>query len=178
MAGNYDKMSKAVLETIKPDLAAIGLALTLFYIENISLPPEVEQALDRRTQMGVLGDMNQYIKFQTATAIGDAAKNPGGVAGIGAGLGAGMGMANQMAAAMNSQPAAVPPPLPLGGFYVAIDGQQTGPLDPSALAALAGKGSLTSQTLVWKQGMAGWTAAAGVPELQAIISAVPPPLPK
>jgi membrane protease subunit (stomatin/prohibitin family) len=179
MAGNYEKISKAVLETIKPDLAAMGLALTLFYIENISLPPEVEKALDRRTEMGVLGDMNQYMKFQTATAIGDAAKNPGGVAGVGAGLGAGMAMANQMSGAMNQQPAAAaPPPLPQAGFYVAIDGQQTGPIDMAGLAALAGKGTLTSQTLVWKQGMAGWTAAASVQELQTILSAVPPPLPK
>jgi len=178
MAGNYDKMSKVVLETIKPDLAAMGLALTLFYIENISLPPEVEKALDRRTEMGVLGDMNQYTKFQTATAIGDAAKNPGGVAGVGAGLGAGMAMANQMAGAMSAQPAAVPPPLPQGGFYAAINGQQTGPHDLAALAALAGKGLLTSQTLVWKQGMASWTPAASVAELQSVLSAAPPPLPK
>jgi len=178
MAGNYDKISKAVLETIKPDLATMGLALTLFYIENVSLPPEVEKALDRRTEMGVLGDMSQYMKFQTATAIGDAAKNPGGVAGVGAGLGAGMAMANQMAGAMNQQPAAVPPPLPQGGFYVAINGQQTGPLDLAALAALVSKGSFTSQTLVWKQGMAGWIPAASVPELQTILSAVPPPMPK
>src|SRR5206468_1805245 len=49
LAGNYDKISKLALETIRPDLAALGLALTLFYIENTSLPPEVEQALDTRT---------------------------------------------------------------------------------------------------------------------------------
>ena len=51
LAGNYDKLSKAALETIKPDLAAMGLALTLFYIENISLPPEVEAMLDKRTEV-------------------------------------------------------------------------------------------------------------------------------
>src|SRR5207245_9752935 len=51
LAGNYDKMSKVALEKIGPDLASMGLALTLFYIENISLPPEVEEALDKRTKM-------------------------------------------------------------------------------------------------------------------------------
>src|SRR5205823_2691033 len=55
LAGNYDKISQVALHNIKPDLAAMGLELTTFYIENISLPAEVEQALDKRTQMGVLG---------------------------------------------------------------------------------------------------------------------------
>src|SRR6516162_10973051 len=96
LAGNYDKISQVALERIRPDLLQMGLQLAAFYIENISLPPEVEQALDKRTQMGVLGDMNQYTKYQTAEAIRDAAKNPGGVAGIGAGLGAGMQIGSQM----------------------------------------------------------------------------------
>jgi len=181
LAGNYDKISKAALETIKPDLAGLGLALNLFYVENISLPPEVEQAIDKRTQMGVLGNLDQYTKFQTATAIGDAAKNTSGVAGIGAGLGAGMAMANQMAGALNTggAAAAVPPPLPSnGGFFIALNGQQAGPLDLNTLAARARDGSLNAQTLVWKPGMAGWSAAGTVTELQPILATVPPPLPK
>jgi len=56
---------------ITPDLAGLGLALTSFLIENISLPPEVEQALDQRTKMGVLGDMSKYTQYRTAEAIGD-----------------------------------------------------------------------------------------------------------
>src|SRR5262249_35983074 len=78
LAGNYEKMSKLCLEKIAPDLQSMGLTLTLFYVEDISLPPEVEQALDKRTQMGVLGDLNRYTQFQTAEAIPAAAANPGG----------------------------------------------------------------------------------------------------
>src|SRR5580698_7803601 len=56
MAGNYDKLSQLALEKIKPDLASLGLALTLFYVENISLPEEVEAALDTRAKIGAVGD--------------------------------------------------------------------------------------------------------------------------
>ncbi len=183
LAGNYDKISNLAMETIRPDLAMLGLALTLFYIENISLPEEVEQALDTRTKMGVLGDMNQYTRYQTATAIGDAAKNPGGVAGAGVGLGAGVAigqqMANQLGAAVNPATAAGgPPPLSSQVFYVAINGQQAGPFNPAELSAKASEGALTCESLVWRQGMAAWVAAGTLPELQSLLGAIPPPLPK
>jgi membrane protease subunit (stomatin/prohibitin family) len=177
MAGNYDKISQVALEKIKPDLAGMGLALTTFYIENISLPPEVEQALDKRTQMGVLGNLDQYTKYQAATAIPEAAKNPGGLGGVGASLAAGMAIGNQMTGAMQS--ANAPPPLPTAvAFFLGIGGQQVGPFDLTALAAKLHDGSLTKDTLVWKQGMAGWTQAEKVAELQSLFAAAPPPLPR
>ncbi len=179
MAGNYDKISKVAREAITPDLATLGLALTLFYIENISLPAEVEQALDTRTKMGVLGDMNQFTKFQTATAIGDAAKNPGGMAGMGVGVGAGAAMGQQMMNQLSATaPGGGPPPLPSSAFYVALNGAQAGPFDLNALAQHARSGQLSRDTLVWRQGMAEWSAAGNVPELQSVLGSVPPPLPK
>src|SRR5262249_21735640 len=87
LAGNYQRMAALALERIRPELAAMGLELTAFYIENISLPPEVEKALDERTKMGVIGNLGQYTQFQAAQAIRDAAQNPGGVAGAAAGIG-------------------------------------------------------------------------------------------
>src|SRR5262249_54992482 len=69
-------------------------------VENISLPEEVEKAMDQRTQMGVLGDMGKYTQFQAAQAMRDAAQNPGGGAGLGAGLGAGFAVGGAMANAM------------------------------------------------------------------------------
>jgi hypothetical protein len=74
--------------------------------------------------------------------------------------------------------AVVPPPLPqTAAFYIAVNGQQQGPLDLNALSARAREGSLTRSTLVWKQGMANWQAAESVPEVAGIFGAVPPPLP-
>ncbi len=186
LAGNYDKISKLALETIKPDLNSLGLALTAFYIENISLPPEVEQALDQRTKMGVIGDLNKYTQYQTAQAIGDAAKNPsggGGMAGLGVGIAAGSVMADQIRNA-TSQPAssspagAAPPPLPTSvQYYMAANNQQQGPFDLTTLAAKARDGSLTRTTLVWKQGMSTWTPAEQVADVSATFGNTPPPLP-
>ena len=186
LAGNYEKMATLARQRIGPDLGAMGLELTAFYIENISLPPEVEKMLDKRTEMGVLGNMDQYTRFQTANAIGDAANNPSGMAGVGAGLGAGYSMANQMASAFqNPSPGAAqaagaaPPPLPAAAAYhIAVNNQQMGPFDLNLLAGKAREGVLTRTTLVWKQGMAGWVAAETVPDLQPLFAAMPPPLPQ
>jgi membrane protease subunit (stomatin/prohibitin family) len=82
---------------LNEDFNTMGLELTKFFVENISFPPEVEAALDKRTQMGILGDLGRYTQFQTANAIEEAAKNPGGNAGAGMGLGAGFAMGNAMA---------------------------------------------------------------------------------
>src|SRR5262249_51354330 len=113
LAGNYDKIGKVAMEGIAPDLAQMGLALPAFYIENISLPPEVEQALDTRTKMGVLGNLDQYTKYQAATAIGDAANNPGGgLAGAGAQMAAGVVIGQQMAGALSQGGASQPAPPP------------------------------------------------------------------
>ena len=182
LAGNYERISHVALERIAPDLASMGLSLTAFYIENISLPPEVEQALDKRTQMGVLGNLDQYTKYQTANAIGDAAKNPGGVGGVGAQMAAGLAMGTQMAGAiggaMQASGQTMPPPLPsAASFFIELDGQQAGPLDVAALTERAKKGLFTRQTLVWRQGMDNWAAAETVPELKSVFGALPPPLP-
>jgi hypothetical protein len=162
-------------------MQSMGLTVTQFFVENISLPPDVEQMLDKRSSMAVVGDMSQYTRFQTANAIGDAANNPGGVAGVGAGLGAGVAIGGAMADALRGTqaPAGGPPPLPSAGaqFYVGINGTQAGPFDMSVLAAKVRSGEITRQTLVWKPGMGNWLAAEGVPELQPLFAHMPPPLP-
>ncbi len=99
LASNYDELGRFSRTKMNEDFHTLGLELTKFTIENISLPPEVEAAMDKRTSMGVLGDANRYTQFQAADALRDAAQNPGG-AGLGAGLGAGFAVGNVMAGAM------------------------------------------------------------------------------
>ena len=149
--------------------------------ENISVPPEVEAALDKRTSIGVVGNLDNYTKFQAANAMEDAANNTGG-AGEAFGFGLGMAAGQRATQAMNtptSPPAsAAPPPLPsTAEWFVGVNGQQQGPYDHQGLAGLAASGTLSRETLVWKNGMASWTAAGQVGELAGVFAQVPPPLP-
>ncbi|HEX2202925.1 MAG TPA: SPFH domain-containing protein [Longimicrobium sp.] len=184
LAANYDEIAAAVRGKIAAEFGEYGLELTKFLLENVSLPPEVEQALDKRSSMGVLGNLDAYTKFQTAEAIEAAAKNPGGNAGAGMGMGMGFAMAQQMGQALSqSQPGGAggggaPPPLPAQAlFFVALNGAQSGPHPLDTLRQQAAAGALTRETLVWKEGMAAWTRAGDVPELSTLFGAVPPPLP-
>jgi len=103
LAAQYKELGDAIRGKINQDFSSYGLEVTKFYIENISLPPEVEAAMDKRASMGALGDAQRYMQFQAADALRDAAQNEGGGAGLGAGLGAGFAVGNQMAGAFGGQ---------------------------------------------------------------------------
>jgi len=176
LAGNYDKLSRWAAASIQPDFDTFGLQICNFIIDNISLPPEVEAAIDKKSSMGVIGNMQTYTQFETASAIRDAANNPGGLAGAGAGLAAGYQMAGQMGQAFaNNAPPPVPQP---AGYFIVVNGAQSGPIAVSDLSAKVASGQFTPQTLVWKQGMSGWSAASSVAELSSLFAAAPPPIPK
>jgi membrane protease subunit (stomatin/prohibitin family) len=102
LASNYDELSRFSREKLQEEFKSFGLELTKFVVENISLPQEVEAAMDKRTSMGVIGDVGRYAQFQAADAMRDAAQNTGGGgAATGAGLGAGFAIGNAMAGAMS-----------------------------------------------------------------------------
>lgn len=119
LAMMYDEFSEQALHKLQERFDLFGLKLISFYIENISLPEEVEAVLDKRTSMGVLGDMNKYAQYQTAEAIRDAAQNEGSnFTNAGVGLGAGAAIGNMMGNAFsqnqsspqNNQPQPAPQP--------------------------------------------------------------------
>jgi membrane protease subunit (stomatin/prohibitin family) len=103
LAANYDELSNYALQAMNPKIAPLGVALTSFVIENISLPEEVEKSMDKRTSMGVLGDMNKYTQYQAAEAMREAATTPNSSAGAGMGMGAGMAMGQMFAGMFNQQ---------------------------------------------------------------------------
>lgn len=185
LAANYDEVSKLITEKIKPEFTELGLELTKFLIENISLPPEVEAVLDKRSSMGIVGNLGAYAQFQAANAIEEAAKNPSGGGLAGAGLGAGLGMAVGGQLGNLFQPNTVqggggdvPPPLPGAvQYFAAIDGKQAGPYSAEQFAQLIGSGNILAQTQVWKKGMPAWAAANTLPELVSLFDNIPPPIP-
>lgn len=187
LAANYDQLGQFVHGRIAPEFANYGLELTKLLVENVSLPPAVEEALDRRSSMGVIGDLRKYTQFQAAEAMRAAAANPadGGGAATGIGMGMGMAMAKQIADAMAgmAEPArgtatAAPPPIPQArSFYVARNGQPDGPFELSELRQQKRAGQLSTNDLVWAEGMGAWEKAADVPDLGGLFRAAPPPIP-
>ena len=116
----YDELAMGLKARVADDFNKYGIELVDLFMGAITPPEEVQKMIDERSGMGALGDMNAYMKFKTARAIGDAAQQPGGGAGgtVGAGLGIGMGaglgamLPGMMRDAMQSAPAAAPAPAP------------------------------------------------------------------
>ncbi|WP_144639685.1 SPFH domain-containing protein [Bordetella genomosp. 13] len=100
MAANQGLMSQNIAQTLKPVFARYGVELDNFTVENVSLPEALQKTLDTRISMGIVGDMNKYTQYQTASSIPIAAANEGGIAGIGAGLAAGAALGQTMASGL------------------------------------------------------------------------------
>jgi membrane protease subunit (stomatin/prohibitin family) len=130
LAANYREMGDQSKETMAEDFNRYGITLAQFFIENISVPPEVEKMIDTRSQMGVVGDMGRFMAFQTAQSIPEAAASGG--AGEFMGMGAGIAMGQQMAGAMASA-------------FSQPQGQQAQPQAPAAQQGGAGAAGATTK---------------------------------
>jgi len=199
LSAKYDELSTIAKTKIGPEFAGYGLDLSRFFVENISLPEEVESAIDQRTKLGVLGDrLNQFTQLQAAESLKVAAANPGGAAGMGVGIGAGVAMGNAMVGSMNmgggGHAHAAPPPPPMGGaapppppgapagprWSLAISGQTYGPYTDDALRAMIASGQVAPTTSAWCPGAAGWAPIQTFPGFEGTapgVSAPPPPPP-
>ena len=111
MAGNQDEFGQAMMFKMKPMFAEFGLTLDSLVVQNVSLPEELQKILDQKIGMNMIGDMGRFTQYQVANAIPEAAKNEGGMAGMGVGMGAGLGFGQVMGQAMAGamQPAAGAP---------------------------------------------------------------------
>ncbi len=197
-AARYQDMGDQIRDALQPEISAFGLELTKLLVANVSLPKEVEEALDKRSSMNLLGNMQEYSQFQAANAVEASAQNGNVNPALDFGVGIAMGQqlmnnmqpgqaqpdqrnmtqpmgASPAATAVPTAPGAMPPPLPnqAAEWYAAINGQQAGPFTLSQLRSQPMK----RDTLAWKAGMAGWVAAAELPELSVLFQDAPPPLP-
>lgn len=187
MAANTAEFAKLIAARISDTITQYGLSLPELYIENISLPEAVEAALDKRSSMGILGDMKTYTQFAAAEAMQAAAQNPQGDGGMGAGLGMGLGIGAAQAAFQAGPwgaapvapvaPAAPPPPPVEHVWHIAENGATKGPFSKASLGRMATDGTLTRDTLVWTAGQDGWMRAEDVRELAQLFTILPPPPP-
>ncbi len=190
MAANTADFGKIVAEAIDPVISQYGLSIPELYIENISLPPAVEQALDDRTSRGIAGNLNDHMKWKAAEAVGN-----GGGAGDAMGMGMGAAMGLQMAQGLMggqntgpwgaagtqpvqqaAQPAPPPPPVE-HVWHIAENGKTTGPFSKAKLGRMAAEGQLKRETYVWTAGQDGWKPASDVAELAQLFTILPPPPP-
>jgi membrane protease subunit (stomatin/prohibitin family) len=193
LASNYQDFSTQLRQTVVEQVDdEYGIDISQLYVVNISLPAEVEAALDTRTSMNVIGDMSRFQAYQLGNAMPEAAANPaGGIAGAGIGLGMGMAVANQMmpgggvgpgpmgSTGGQAGPPAPPqaPPPPPAAWHIAQNGQSVGPFTAQQMSEAATAGNIRRDTLVWSAGMEAWTSAGQVPALANAFLAAPPPLP-
>jgi membrane protease subunit (stomatin/prohibitin family) len=187
IASKYDELSANGRQILAPEFAGYGLELSRFFIENVSLPEEVETAIDQRTKLGVLGDrLGQYTQLQAADAVKVAAANPGGAAGAGVGIGAGIAMGGMMGGALASgmggappMPGMAPPP-PAGPGFAAprwsltVDGKTYGPYTDDALKGMVAGGQVAPGTLAWKPGASGWAPLSTFAEFAGSSAPAPP----
>ena len=116
MAANQILLAQRMTEAMTPTFERYGMTLDNFAVENISLPEELQKAIDTRISMGMVGDLAKYTQYQVANSVPLAAQNEGGLAGVGAGLAAGVGMGQVMMDALRGSqaPAAAPVAAPAG----------------------------------------------------------------
>lgn len=183
-ASNLDEISELAQEKLNEYFATIGLKLTDFNVENVSMPEEIKKEIYELSRLGKI-DTTELAKLKMAKSIEKAAENEG-IGGAGVGMGMGFGMGNMVTGMMgnmyqqnpqNQQQNTPPAPPPVIQYFVAVNGQQTGPFTAEQLTQMAMQGQFKAESLVWKAGMQGWAAASTVPDLAGVLGSVPPPPP-
>lgn len=114
LARNYQELGERLRPLLQDDFGAYGLELTRFYLENASLPPEVEAFLDKTTQMNMAGDMGRFQQFQAGLAVEKAASQEGGIGGAAVLLGGLGNMLGNATAPASNPPVPAPAPTAAG----------------------------------------------------------------
>lgn len=183
MAANYDQLGEFLTQRISPEFGEYGLELTRILVENISLPPAVSEALDKRTSMGMTGNLDRFLQYQTGVSMEAGAQNEAGGASDGIGMGIGLAMANRMNESLTAPSAATPPPVPASAaveFHLVVDGVAQGPFSLDQMKLELKEGKLSTDTLAWSAGMSEWKNAGSISALNNLWGsqgASPPPVP-
>jgi len=177
LAPKYREIEVGLKQAVHDDLAQYGLELVDLLVEAITVPPEVQEMINRAAGSRALDttELGRYQAMAISDALRDSAKQPGGGMADVVGLGAGLAIGQQLAG--GAAPAG-PPPLPQSAqWYVGKSGQQLGPFTQNDVIGQIKAGQVNRDTLVWRDGMPNWAAAGQTPEFGAMFGSGPPPLP-
>lgn len=189
LASEYQNIEVGVKDATRDDFSQYGLELTDLFVKSITLPPEVQQIIDRAagTRSMASDEILRYQQISAADALREAAASGGGgeLAG-GLGIGAGLAMGTQFAAQLQNQQnqgvaSGGPPPLPDGqisaSWFAGVSGERIGPLSIEELKAYIDSGRISRDTLLWREGLTDWLPAENVPDVSGLFASEPPPLP-
>jgi len=177
LAGNYDQLSRYIEENLKDEFDELGFELLGFRIENISVPEAVEKAIDERSSMGAIGNLDNYLKYKSADALSKSSDAASMV-----GMGAGFAMAEKLAKSFEKDKSVpkkeyVPEPFETL-YYIAKDKNPDGPYSIDEIEEMVKKGELKKDTKVWYSGLDMWKEASQIDELNELFKLItPPPLP-
>ena len=162
MAAHYDVFSEYITKIIAKEFEEYGLELTKILIENISLPSAVEEALDKRTSMGMIGDIDKYLKYQSAEALTNSSNSSANEA---LSMGMGFAMANKMSEALDKKESFdTPPPVPKDLYYINENNETKGPYRLENVKSMIENKEINKDTLVWKRGKKDWEVAGFMKE--------------
>jgi len=172
LASNYEQLGAYISEKLQDEFGKYGIELTKFLIENISVPPTVEEALDKRSSMGIITDLHKYLEFQTAESM--TTENANSTAAMGASMGVGFAMAEKLSKNFGEPKGYIPEPFEKM-YYYAEDKKPIGPLNIDEIESLISGKKINAETLLWSSGMESWKKARRLEEIESLFNLLTPP---
>ncbi len=176
---HYRELANVLKQEVQGEAMQYGLEIGELFIENISLPEEVQKVLDDKTGMNIIGDdLNQYTHYQTAKGMENSGTGSD-AASAGIGMAIGMNIAKQMQEndgnddVIDGHPAIKAPPKL---YYLMVVGERKGPMSLAKVYTLLANGEISGETLIWQKGMPKWQRIVDTGEFD--LSQLPPPPPK
>lgn len=172
IASEYDKLSQYIEKELKDEFDSYGIELLRFNIENISVPESVEKAIDERSSMGVVGDLDNYLKYKSATSLGKVANST-------LDIGVGFAMAEKLAESFkkdSSRPKKEYIPEPFEKlYYIVKDSKPDGPYNIDEIEDMIKSHKLTPTDKMWATGMKKWKEANEFEEIKELFTLLTPP---
>ncbi len=174
LAGNYDKLGLYIKEQIQSEFEKYGFELLGFRIENISVPEAVEKAIDERSSMGAIGNLDNYLKYKSADALSNSSDASSMV-----GMGAGFAMAEKLAKSFEKDSSVTKKPYIPEPFeklyYIAKDKKPDGPYSIDEMEDMIKENKLAKESLIWANGMEAWQKVKDVEEFDELFKLLTPP---